>query len=332
MRICLALAVLTAAATAARAESITLRLATIAPEGTAWARELKAYARDVESGTDGAVRLKIYYSSIAGDERTVIDRIKREQLDGAIGSESCMLLGPSMRVTRVVGMFQSRDESAYVLTRMKPILDEEFLKNGFVNLGEANLGPEVLYTRKPVTNLAELQRMRMWIWSLDASLRVQAPALGLTVVPLPIEEAGRAYDRGDIDGFVGIPAAGLAFQWSTRASYLEDLRVSYRNGCVFIASRAFDALPVHARDIIKAASAKLRGRVEEVGRREDDALLGGLFAKQGLHSVPVGERFRSEFFDLSQDARTHARIVDDKLLEQVLAWLADYRAVHASAK
>ena len=73
----------------------TLRLATIAPQGTGWAREFSAWARDVEAGTHGAVHIKMYYSAIGGDEFTVLDRIKREQLDGGIGSESCTRLAPS---------------------------------------------------------------------------------------------------------------------------------------------------------------------------------------------------------------------------------------------
>jgi TRAP-type transport system periplasmic protein len=328
MRLVLAALLSLAAARSAYADTVTLRMATIAPEGTAWARELAAFAREIDANTHGAVRVKIYYSSIAGDEFTVINRIKRDQLDGAIGSESCMLLGPSMRVTRIVGLFQTRAESAYVLTRLKPILDAEFAKNGFVNLGQANLGPEILFTRDPVRSVADLRRVRFWVWNLDESLRRQAGALGLTIVPKPIEEAGRAYDSGAVDGFIAIPTAGLAFQWSTRARYLEDLRISYRSGCVFFSSRSFDALPFEAREIIKSAAAKLRGRIEDVGQREDGALLGGLFARQGLKPVPVSERFRTEFFELAQGARVTNKIVANSLLDTVLAWLADYRVMH----
>ena len=42
-----------------------------------------------------------------------------------------------MRVMRMVGLFQTRDESAYVAGRLKPLFDEDFRKQGFVNLGEA---------------------------------------------------------------------------------------------------------------------------------------------------------------------------------------------------
>src|SRR5260370_35112001 len=95
----------------ARAEPTTLRIATIAPEGSAWARELRSFSRDVESRSDGAVRIKLYLGGIAGDEMEVLARIKRDQLDGTIGSEICPRLAPSRKVARLVGTFQSPEES-----------------------------------------------------------------------------------------------------------------------------------------------------------------------------------------------------------------------------
>src|SRR5207302_11516654 len=70
MRLVPALLALTLA-TSVHAEPVTLRLATIAPQGSGWAREFSAWARDIEVGTHGAVRMKIYYSAIGGDEFTV---------------------------------------------------------------------------------------------------------------------------------------------------------------------------------------------------------------------------------------------------------------------
>jgi TRAP-type C4-dicarboxylate transport system substrate-binding protein len=316
---------LVALVTVARAEPIKLRMATIAPQGTAWARELAAFGRDVETGTHGAVIVKIYYGSVAGDEFTVIERIKRDQLDGGIGSESCMLLAPSMNVTRIVGLFNSSEESAYVLGRLRPLLDQEFLAKGFVNLGEANLGPEVLFTRLPVANVADLRKTRLWIWDLDIALAKQSPALGLTVAPLPIEQAGPAYDDKRVDGFVAIPTAGLAFQWSSRARYLEDLRVTYRPGCMFVAGRSFDALPIEAQQYLRTASAKLRVRINDIGAKEADSLLGGLFARQGMQRVQLTASFRNEFFEVAKRALGRQQLVGEKLLAEVSSWLAEYR-------
>jgi TRAP-type C4-dicarboxylate transport system substrate-binding protein len=329
---CVAAALLAAAP--ALAESVTLRIATVAPEGSAWARELRAYARDVDSSSDGALRIKIYFGGIAGDEMKVLERIRRDQLDGAIGSELCTRLAPSMKVARLVGLFQNRDESAYALSRLKPTLDHEFLQAGFINLGEAGLGPEVLFTRTPVRTLADLQARRLWIWDLDEMLKAQSPALGMHTVPLPIDQAAGAYDAGSIDGFVAIPTATLAFQWSAQARYLLDLRLSFRSGCEFVSSRAFDALPLPARQVLLTASAKLAQRVESIGREQDEALMAGLFSKQGLQTVRLSESLRSQFFELAQQARRAGgeRLVPRPLLDKVVSWLADYRAEHPDAR
>ncbi|MCA1664398.1 MAG: hypothetical protein LC659_09050, partial [Myxococcales bacterium] len=74
------------AETAAPAETTVLRMAAIAPEGTSWARELKAFARGVEKATDGALRVKWYLGGVAGDEAEELARVERDQLDGGAGA------------------------------------------------------------------------------------------------------------------------------------------------------------------------------------------------------------------------------------------------------
>ena len=54
-------ALLVSPALAADDETITLRLATVAPEGSAPAKVIKNVARQVETKTHGRVKLKIYY-------------------------------------------------------------------------------------------------------------------------------------------------------------------------------------------------------------------------------------------------------------------------------
>jgi len=72
-----------ALATPARAQTV-IRMATVVPEGTAWWREIRNFQNVVEKETGGQVRLKIYFGGIAGDELEVGERIRREQLDGAV--------------------------------------------------------------------------------------------------------------------------------------------------------------------------------------------------------------------------------------------------------
>src|SRR5207253_2207055 len=72
------------AAVPALADNHVIRIATIVPDGTAYAREFRAFARELESVTNGSTKVKIYFGGVAGDELQVFDRIRRGQLDGVV--------------------------------------------------------------------------------------------------------------------------------------------------------------------------------------------------------------------------------------------------------
>jgi TRAP-type C4-dicarboxylate transport system substrate-binding protein len=320
---------------AAHAEPVLLRMATPAPPGTAWAREGLPMERDIAELTGGQVRMKWYFGGIAGDEMQMLDRVRRDQLDGVgSGGMLCEKLAPSMRALRVVGLFQNRDESAYVTGRLKETLDAEFLKAGFVNLGEVGVGPDVIFSRTPIRSMADLRATRLWIWDLDNVFRQTLLDMGANIVPAPLDQAYREYERHHLDGFIAVPAAALAFQWSAETRYFTELRSSFLRGCFIISSRSYDQLSVAGQQAVKQSAARAIARLEEIGREQDEALLGGLFAKQGLTRVPVSESFRAEFYAVAQAARERlaGKMVPEPLLQRVLGLLADYRAVHRAAE
>src|SRR5262249_41556429 len=145
----------------------------------------------------------------------------------------------------------------------------------------------------------------------------------------PLEQAARAYDEGRIDGFIAVPVAALAFQWTTQAHYLTPLKVSLLMGCVIVANRAFDSLPLESQRALRAAAARSVARLEEVGQQQEEALLGGLLARHhGIKEVKLSERFRTEYLQAAQTAREKlgTALISDPLLLKVTSWLADFRA------
>src|SRR3954463_15106789 len=132
------------------ADPIMLRFATLAPDGTAWARELKAAARDVEIQTHGQTRMKWYFGGIAGDENVVPGRIRRGQLEGEAAGVSCVTMAPSLKVLRVVGMFRRREEAHAIIARLRPQLEAEFRAAGYVLLAVQWFGSDIAFTREPV--------------------------------------------------------------------------------------------------------------------------------------------------------------------------------------
>jgi TRAP-type C4-dicarboxylate transport system substrate-binding protein len=314
----------------ARAEQTVLRLAAIAPEGTAWAREVKAFARDVETATGGQVRVKWYLGGIAGDELASIDRIRRGQLDGAALAVSCSELAPSLRVTRIIGLFRNRGEARFVFSRLFSLVAEELHKAGFTGLGISAFGSDIIFSQTPVRSLDDLRRQRPWIWNLDKVWREEWPLLGVHAVALPVESASSALDHGTIDGFLALPTAALAYQWSTQVKYYTPFVVGYLPACLVMSDRTFDALSTAAQKEVRTAAAKLTVRFDDVNEDLERQLLGGLFQKQGLSSVPISPTFRAELFAEARRARDQLpdSVVPHALLEKVNAWLADFRAEH----
>ncbi|MCU1282489.1 MAG: TRAP-type C4-dicarboxylate transport system, substrate-binding protein [bacterium] len=318
------------AAAHAAAEPVAVRMASMAPDGTAWARELKAYARDIAALTGGELHLKLYLGGIAGDEAAVPERIRKGQLDGEMAAVTCERMAPSLRVLRVPGLIRRRDEATYVIDRLRPAVEREFHNAGFALLGLAWFGSDILFTKTPVRSMDELRKLRLWIWNLDVVWGNEMQHLGLHVVPLTVDGAGRAYDDGQVDGLLALPSAALVYQWSARSRYFTDLPVAAMAGCSFVSTAVFDALPMASQVALRHASAKLNLRISEANGALEDALLGGLFEKQGVHRQPASEQFRIIFFDAAKEARDKlpSEIVPPALITQVMSWLSDYRAAH----
>jgi len=332
MRHVLVAAAVVAALAAGRvcAEPIAIRMASMAPDGTAWARELKAYARDSQALSNNEIRIKLYLGGIAGDESVVPDRMKKGQLDGEMAAVTCERMAPSLRVLRVPGLIRRRDEANYVIDRLRPQVEAEFRKRGYVLTGLTWFGSDIIFTKAPVRSMDDLRKLRLWIWNLDVVWQSGMRHLGLNVVPLPVDAAGAAYDEGRIDGLLALPSAALVYQWSARSRYFVDLPVAAMAGCNFIATSVFESLSTSSQTALRQAAAKLNVRMSEANGALEDSLIGGLFEKQGVRRMSPSEQFRVIFFDVAREAREQlpGDVVPSALITQVMGWLSDYRATH----
>jgi TRAP-type C4-dicarboxylate transport system substrate-binding protein len=233
-----------------------------------------------------------------------------------------------MRVLRLLGLFQTREEASYALGRLRSTIDREFAAAGFHNVGEATLGSDMLFTRMPVNSLADLKKARLWYWDLDEPIRAQLLAMGIPAVGTPVEEAGRAFEDKRTDGFLAVPTAALAFQWSAETKYLSQLRLGFLPGCMVVTNHVWDQLTNEERTIVTAAAAKAQAQLEELGRTQDAELLGSLFARQGVKQTTVTASFASEFFEAARAARMSLRdkLIPGELIDRVTGWLAVMRA------
>lgn len=300
----------------------------IAPEGTAWARETKAATRDVEVQSQGSIILKWYLNGVQGDELEELRRVRSGQLDGVAGASLCEAVAPSLRIMHIVGLVRTRDEGRYLISRMRATIDEEFEKSGVVNLGVEPFGMEILWSRAPIANLSDLKRTRVWMWELAETFRRSAERIGLHVVPLPVESAGRAFDEQRVDALVGVPTAAVAYQWTARVKAFTPINLGLLPGCVIVSRRVFDTLTPDQQGQLRSAIGKLLLRFDQIGRMLDDQLIGSVIEKQGIQKVAVSDSFRRELDAAAQRASSQPGLVPPELLAKVQQWLAEYRAQH----
>ncbi|MDB4970580.1 MAG: TRAP-type C4-dicarboxylate transport system, substrate-binding protein [Myxococcales bacterium] len=323
----LPLCALTLLTTPAAADPVTLRMAAIAPDGTEWARTLKAFARDVEVSSKGELKMKWYLGGIAGDELAALERVKQGQLDGEAGSSFCARLAPSLRAARLGGLYESRDEVVYIMGRLKPVLDEEFRKSGFFNLGQAVFGADVLFSRQPIRTFDELRAAKLWAWNLDPVWQQIAQEMGLKTMSTSIDEHSPAWRRKSYDAFFTVPSVALAYQWSAEVPYYTDFAATMLPACLVVANAALDPLPLELKQVLQSSAAKFMIHFNEISVQLDDALTSGLFEKQGLKRVPASPALRREFYAAARRARDKlgAALIAPALLSSVEKMLAEHR-------
>jgi TRAP-type C4-dicarboxylate transport system substrate-binding protein len=310
---------------------VRLRFATIAPDGTGWAREVKAFAREIETASGGRVGLHMYLGGIAGDDAEMGRRMRKDQLDGALSAGMlCQEVAPAFGVFRIPGLVQDRAEESYVETRLLPTLRKQSRAHGMVLLATGSLGTDVVLSRIPIDSLDSLRRLRLWQWDLDQTSVAFSRAMGLHPVPMPVTDAGRAYEDGKTDGFIAIPSAIFGFQWFSQRVYMYQFPFAPLHACALMTATAYEHLPTDLREMVEAASVKFGMRIAETTRAQDEELLGGLFAKQGVRSAPVSPLLRAQFLDAAHAARDKlgSQLVPRELLLQVQSFLADYRSEH----
>src|SRR5690554_4800234 len=107
------------------ADAAELKVATIAPDGSHWMREMRAAAAEIEERTNGGVEIKFYPGGVMGNDAQVLRKIRIGQLHG--GAFTAGGLAERYSALNLYGMpllFRSLDEVDYVRMHLDPVLKQ----------------------------------------------------------------------------------------------------------------------------------------------------------------------------------------------------------------
>lgn len=285
------------------ANAATIKVATIAPDGTAWMKEMRAAAEAVKTKTADRVEIKFYPGGVMGDNATVLRKIKIGQLQGAAftGGEAAAIT-PDANVYSQPFQFRSEDEVDKVRAKVDGQLKASFEKAGFVVPGMAGGGFAYLFSVNDIHDKDTLKAAKVWVPQGDHVAEIAFKSAGVTPIPLPIADVYTSLQTGLIDAAASTTAGAIAFQWHTKVKHMLDLPLMYVMGFLAVDKKAFDALSVDDRKTVNDEVAAAFARIEK-GARADNAQARTALQGQGVAVTPQNAEQRKAWDAIGEDAR-----------------------------
>lgn len=268
------------------AQTQTLRLATLAPEGSPWMRELRAAAAQVHTETAGRVELRYFPGGVMGNDQAVLRRIRQGgQLQGGVlTSSELALIYPDASAYTLPFLFQDWAEVDRVRPQVDPLLVAGFRERGFHKLGAAGIGFAYLMSTRRIGGVEDVRRARLWVPQNDRIADLTFRTGGASPIALPIGDVFTSLQTGMIDMVANTPAGAVALQWHGRLRSLYDLPLAYVLGYVVVDLRAWQRIAPADQAVIDRIFAATTARVDASIRRDDAAALAAM-QRQGLEVV-----------------------------------------------
>jgi TRAP-type C4-dicarboxylate transport system substrate-binding protein len=283
------LAIFLALTPGSRAAAQTIKLGTVAPEGSPWHLMLREMGEAWAKASGGKIQLRVYGGGAAGDEPDTVRKIRIGQLHaGMLSNQGLTQIVPDFQALQMPLLLGNYDELDYVKDRMAPKLEQAFESKGFKVLNWGEAGWIYFFTQKPVVRPEDLKGQRIFAWAGDDTTVVDAwKDAGYQAVPLPVTEMLTGLQSGLINAFVAPPISALAFQWFGLAKNMTDLKWLPLLGATVISAKMWREVPENLQPIFlqSARQASLRYK-PEIRKLNEESI--EVMKKHGLvvHKVP----------------------------------------------
>lgn len=237
---------------------LTVKLATIVPKGTSWAKTLSNMSKEIKKETKGKVKFKIYYGGTQGDEPDVLRKTRIGQLHGGVFTGK--VLGDIFSQVRSIevpfNFYNDEDKALSVLKANTSYFNNGIEKKGFINLGFYGIGKVYVVSTKEVADINGMKGVKMWAWEGDEVVKAMMSSLGLVSVPLALPDVMSSLSTGMIEAAYAPPLGILALQWQSKIKYLIDFPTAYSIGALLISEKRWKRISAENQKIVRDISKK----------------------------------------------------------------------------
>jgi len=311
------------------ADTFTVKLATLAWDGSPWHKRLQEMGDEWQQKTEGRVRLNIYPGGVAGDDPVLVRKIRVGQLHaGALTVGGLGEIDPAFSLFAVPMFFDSFEEFTYVLEKMTPVLKERLDEKGFVLLHWGYGGWVHIFSKRPVRTVDDLKGLKMFTWAGDDSLVQVWKSNGFRPVALESTDILVGLQTGMIEGMPTPPLAALISQWFRQTPYMLSPGVTPLVGATVVSKRAWNQISERDQAVILEAARAAESRLAvEIPQKDLESIEA--MKKRGLTVIDVSSGQQAEAWRATAESfasGVRSSIVPAEIFELALKYRTEFRS------
>ena len=274
--------VLLSLALVAPAAAQTLKIATLAPDGSAWMREMRAAAAEVKQETAGRVEVKFFPGGVMGNDAVVLRKVRLGQLQGGVLTASELsLVYPDAPLYSLPFLFENWEQVDRVRAQVDPLLAKGFERHGLHALGITGVGFAYLMGDRPLRSQADMAGIKLWVPQNDEIAIRTFKLGGVSPIPLPIGDVFTSLQTGMVDTVANTPSGAIALQWHGKIKAMVDLPLTFVVGYLVVDDKAWKKLSPADQAVLAKSFAAAARRMDASVRRDDVSALAAM-RRQGM--------------------------------------------------
>jgi TRAP-type C4-dicarboxylate transport system substrate-binding protein len=313
--------------------AVTLKIATVSPEGATWMVKMREGAKEIKQRTQGRVKFKFYSGGVMGSDDSVLRKIKIGQLHGgAVTGGSLIDIYPELIIYSLPFVFRSFEEVDMVREKLDPVLTQGLEERGFVTFGLAEGGFAYLMSNKRVESTDDLKNQKVGVMSGDKLSQTVFESASVSPILLPISDVMTGLQTGLVDTVATSLIAAIALQWHTRVKYITDAPLSYFFAMLTVSKKAFDKIKPEDQAVVKQVMKSTFEKINEQNRIDNKSAREAL-EKQGVNFVNLSNEILENWKQTATQAIerfTKENTLDPSLLARIQEMLTGYRKTNSS--
>ncbi|QQD23179.1 C4-dicarboxylate ABC transporter [Venatoribacter cucullus] len=280
----------------------TLKIATVAPDGTSWMRLMRQAADDIESATEGRVKVRYFPGGVQGTDKAVLRKMQIRQLQGgAVASGALAHITNMTQLYSLPFTFRNLDEIRAVRAEYDQRIAAALEEQGYILLGLSEGGFAYLMSNSPLRTSDDVRSKKVWMPEGDMISETIFTNGKVQPIALPISDVYTSLQTGLIDTLAVNASSAIALQWHTKLNYATDYPLVFLFGMLVVDARAFKGISAADQQVVRTAMAAAfkamdgQNETDEQGARE-------ALQQNGLEFVALSEADKEAWRQLAADS------------------------------